>query len=476
MKKNNLEYLIKREKEYQEYLKKTDQAYDEKLIRLYNQAMDRIAREIEKEYANYAKGEGITIDEAMDKVSRFEAEEFEEKAKKYVKELDFSERANYELKLYNLKIRTSRLELMKREMLLETIALADKESKMLEKRLGEVVREEINRQSAILGLSKEVRLRLIKIAAVIVASNFHGANFSDRIWANREELQKQLEIGLTRTILQGENHMLWTKKLENLMTDNGKQNALYNAKRIASTEVSRAFSEASLAAYKESGFKKYIWIAEQDSRTCSICNALDGEVFDVDGSIIGSDTPPIHPFCRCTTAAYEDKDKDEEKGYIDITDEVLDDLKDKDSYIKELKSVTIDGTEYRVGGKDVVLDYSKYEKEVAQWIADNVGGVVFLHPRILFPQKIRTPDYIWEGDSWDLKTINSHSKNTLSTAVKNIKGQSENIILDLKIDSYTDDILVNELRRIYNNKRYEYLNKTLILRESKLIGIFKRKE
>ncbi|WP_055078765.1 minor capsid protein [Lagierella massiliensis] len=327
MKKNNLEYLIKREKEYQEYLKKTDQAYDEKLIRLYNQAMDRIAREIERQYANYAKGEGITIDEAMDKVSRFEAEEFEEKAKKYVKELDFSERANYELKLYNLKIRTSRLELMKREMLLETIALADKESKMLEKRLGEIVREEINRQSAILGLSKEVRLRLIKIAAVIVASNFHGANFSDRIWANREELQKQLEIGLTRTILQGENHMLWTKKLENLMTDNGKQNALYNAKRIASTEVSRAFSEASLAAYKESGFKKYIWIAEQDSRTCSICNALDGEVFDVDRSIIGSDTPPVHPFCRCTTAAYEERNMDEDKelGYnIDIPEELKD--------------------------------------------------------------------------------------------------------------------------------------------------------
>lgn len=305
--KNNLDYLVKREKDYQAYLKRTDAKFEERLTRAYNQAMDRIAREIEKQYANYAKGEGITIDEAMDKVSRFEAAEFEEKAKKYVKDLDFSERANYELKLYNLKIRTSRLELMKREMLLETIALADKEAKMLEHRLGEVVREEINRQAAILGLSKEVRLNLIKTAAIIVSSNFHGANFSDRIWANREELQKQLEVGLTRTILQGENHMVWTKKLKSLMTDNGKQNALYHAKRIVSTEVSRAFSEASLAAYKESGFQKYIWIAEQDERTCSICNALDGEVFDVDGSIIGSDTPPIHPFCRCTTAAYEER-------------------------------------------------------------------------------------------------------------------------------------------------------------------------
>lgn len=45
------------------------------------------------------------------------------------------------------------------------------------------------------------------------------------------------------------------EKLKNLMTENGKQNALYNAKRIAYTEVSRAFSKASLSAYKESGLK-----------------------------------------------------------------------------------------------------------------------------------------------------------------------------------------------------------------------------
>ena len=79
--------------------------------------------------------------------------------------------------------------------------------------------------------------------------------------------------------------------------------------------MSRAFSEASIACYKESGFKKYIWIAEQDGRTCSICNALDVEVFDINGSIIGSDTPPVHPFCRCTTAAYEERNMDEGKEW-----------------------------------------------------------------------------------------------------------------------------------------------------------------
>lgn len=306
-KSRNLEYLIRREKEYQEYLKKSDKKYEEKLIRLYNKAMDRIAAEIEHQYANYAKSQGLTIDEAMDKIELFEAKAFEEKARQYVKTKDFSKRANDELKMYNLKIRTSRLELMKREMLLETMALADKETKMLAKRLNDVVLEELNRQSTILGLPKEVRKKLLKTAAVIINSNFHGAHFFHRIWANRDELQRQLEIGITRTVIQGENHRVWTKKLAELMTDTGKENALFNAKRIASTEVSRAFSESAIKSYQEGGFKKYIWIAEHDGRTCDICSELDGEIFDVEGSVIGGDTPPIHPFCRCTTAAYEER-------------------------------------------------------------------------------------------------------------------------------------------------------------------------
>lgn len=114
-------------------------------------------------------------------------------------------------------------------------------------------------------------------------------------------------------------------------------------------------------------------------------------------------------------------------------------------------------------------------RDIAKWIVSNIGGCVELHPRVLFPSRIRTPDYIWNGEKWDLKTINSHSKNTLTTAVKNIKKQANNVILDIRSDSYTNDVLNAELDRIYNNKRYDYLEKTMIIRCFKLIGIFKRK-
>lgn len=76
--------------------------------------------------------------------------------------------------------------------------------------------------------------------------------------------------------------------------------------------------EETVEAFKKGGFKKYIWITEMDDRTCPVCSALDGEVFDIDRSEIGANLPPLHPFCRCSVAAYVD-DLDD-KGYDNTED------------------------------------------------------------------------------------------------------------------------------------------------------------
>lgn len=122
-----------------------------------------------------------------------------------------------------------------------------------------------------------------------------------------------------------------------------------------------------------------------------------------------------------------------------------------------------------------MLDYSDYEKEIAEWIAYNMDDVIKMCPRILVPEDIRTPDYIWNGEKWDLKTINSHSKNTISTAIRNVKKQSENVALNLNISSYTDEELINELYMIYENDRYSFLEKIMIIENYVLRGIYKRK-
>lgn len=49
-----------------------------------------------------------------------------------------------------------------------------------------------------------------------------------------------------------------------------------------------------MVVYEDTGVKKVQWNAEDDYKTCSVCNELDGEIFEL------KDAPPKqHHNCRC---------------------------------------------------------------------------------------------------------------------------------------------------------------------------------
>jgi SPP1 gp7 family putative phage head morphogenesis protein len=76
------------------------------------------------------------------------------------------------------------------------------------------------------------------------------------------------------------------------------------AELIASTEVTRAFAQGNLSAWRESGFTEgKEWNTSQDELVCPICGPLDGEVVALDATFPGGfDGPPAHPRCRCSIA------------------------------------------------------------------------------------------------------------------------------------------------------------------------------
>jgi len=73
---------------------------------------------------------------------------------------------------------------------------------------------------------------------------------------------------------------------------------------IAELEASRIASTAEIDAYKEFGLEKYVFLATLSEKTCPVCGALDGQVFDIDKAEPGVNIHPMHPYCRCTTKAY----------------------------------------------------------------------------------------------------------------------------------------------------------------------------
>lgn len=80
-------------------------------------------------------------------------------------------------------------------------------------------------------------------------------------------------------------------------------------KMIAVTEVTRAYNEGNMAAYRESGVvtgKEFQ--TARDEHVCSICAPLDGKITELEGTfetpfgIENFQKPPVHVNCRCVLA------------------------------------------------------------------------------------------------------------------------------------------------------------------------------
>ena len=287
-------------KHIQEQLKR-EGGYKKRLERLYKTAQEEIIRDIEADIGRFADKEGISMTEAKKRISKHDVEAFSEKAKRYVKERDFSPQANRELRLYNVTLRTNRLELLEARMHLETTALADEEIKMLEEWLGQEAIAEYTRQAGILGMTVPDQAQLNRLAKAIINAEFRNVEFSERVWQNQKELQHGLENTIRRTIIRGENPRVAGRELQKIVRKEF-SNKKYAADRIAITETSRVQSDIGERAMKDAGITQKMWVTEVDG--CPDCLEYDGEIFDIADDT--APTIPKHPFCRCSFASYYD--------------------------------------------------------------------------------------------------------------------------------------------------------------------------
>ncbi|MBC5999007.1 minor capsid protein [Clostridiales Family XIII bacterium BX16] len=295
----NSEYWKKRERENLRKNLKSEAEYAKEIQQTYNFAMDQIQKEIDSFYAKYAKDEGITIAQAKKRASKLDMEEYSRKAKKYVKEKNFSKQANEEMKLYNLTMKVNRLELLKASIGLELVSAFDELQQFYEQILTDRTLDEFERQAGILGSS--VPDNAAVMAATIVNASFHNAKYSERIWMHQDLLRNELGKLLTRGMVQGKNPRALARELRKTFDV-----SIYNSERLMRTELARVQTEAQLQSYKENGFEEYEYMACHNRDVCANCKALDGKIFKIDDGMPGENAPPMHPSCHCATTAHMD--------------------------------------------------------------------------------------------------------------------------------------------------------------------------
>lgn len=298
------EYWKNRETEAKKHNIQEEAEYNRQIKEIYANMMDEINKEINGFYTKYAAKEGITMAEAKKRVSKLDIAAYERKAKKYVETKDFSNRANEEMRIYNLTMKVNRLELLKANIGLEMVSGFDEMQKYFDKKLTDRTLKEFQRQAGILGKSV---LKNEKYAHAIVNASFKNATYSDRIWMYQGMLKAELEGLLASGLIRGQNPKKLAKHLEKRFGVSA-----YNAQRLMTTELARVQTEAQKQSFIRNGFDEYVYVACGNNDVCSVCKALDGKPFKVDDMMPGENAPPMHPNCHCSIAAYMDNEAYEE--------------------------------------------------------------------------------------------------------------------------------------------------------------------
>src|SRR5699024_8106470 len=277
---------------------KDDRKMKREMARVYRNSAEDIQRHIDADIMRFAAKENVSMAEAKKIISKTDVEAFQSTAKRYVEEKNFTPAANRQLRAYNVTLRTNRLELLQARINLETIDLALQEERLTGQYITSEAIKEYERQAGILNMSVPSRTQLNRLARSVALSDVSGATFSDRIWANQNELRSEINNTIERALIRGENPRNAAASIKRLVRDEYgmKKRA---ADRIAITEVARAQTIAGVEAFKEAEVDKMMWIAELSA--CPTCSGMDGKVFDIDTTGL---TIPAHPFCRCSYAGY----------------------------------------------------------------------------------------------------------------------------------------------------------------------------
>lgn len=294
------EYWKERETRQRKNDIKNEREYRRHIEEIYQNMIDEIEKEINGFYGKYARKEGITIAEARKRAAKVDIEALGRKAKRYVKDKDFSKQANEEMRLYNMTMKVNRLELLKAQIGLEMVAGFDELEKYYKQVMTDQVIEEFERQAGILGKTVSDRM---KAADAIVNSSFHNATFSDRIWMYQDMLKNELNSLLQTGLIQGQNPRRLATHLRKRF---GVSQS--NAERLMTTELRRVQTEAAKQSYETNGNIEYRFLAINPMGACDKCKAIDGKIFKVKDMMPGTNAPPMHPRCHCATAPYWDEE------------------------------------------------------------------------------------------------------------------------------------------------------------------------
>ncbi len=276
-------------------------AYYKELRKAFEQSKREIRTVINDFYLRYAKENKVTYAEAQKQLNRMELGELQE----YI-DLVNESIGKYNLKLNNMSIkaRITRYQALEKQIdaILQRLYALEYEYKGKEL-LKEVYTDAYYRTwyniDRYHGFHQEFAQINPRTIDELIRYPFNGADFSSRIWKQKDHMLQVLTEDITTMLVQGKNPQTLAENFARRF-----KTKEYEAYRLLHTEGSFIIEQGTLAAYKEDGIEKYQILATLDHKTSEICQEQDGKIYDIDKATVGVNYPPFHPFaepllCQC---------------------------------------------------------------------------------------------------------------------------------------------------------------------------------
>ena len=259
----------------------------------FEQSKREIQLKINDFYWRYAEENGLTFASAQLKLSQAEIGELQD----FI-DLAKANMGKYNLELNNMSIkaRITRYEALQKQIdaqlqQLYAIEYKHKGEELLKEIYSDAYYKTWFNIDQYHGFHKEFAQINAKTVEELIKYPFNGADFSTRIWKQKEHMLQKLNESVITMLIQGRNPK--TLAGEMAKTFGTKE---YEAYRLLHTEGSFIMEQGTLEAYKEDDVEKYQILATLDSRTSEICREQDSKVYDMDKAATGVNYPPYHPF------------------------------------------------------------------------------------------------------------------------------------------------------------------------------------
>ncbi|WP_457785421.1 CdiA C-terminal domain-containing protein [Streptococcus uberis] len=470
---NHLDYWTKRQEDILRFLDQADIDMSLELSKVYREQAFQAQKDLFEFYQRYAEDNNMTYQDVVKKLSHEDLSDYRENAERYRKQAEKDPELLKRINEQYVSAKATRLDALHLDLLFKVGIMKGIIDKSFENYL---------KSASNYAYKKAVggRVGTLNTPALneLVNTPFNGYNYSEQLWGNVDNLVRDLKDTLKKGFVRGDNPRSLARDLAKKYDV-----AKYRAENLLRTDGTMIINNATAKRYIDSGLKYYRDLVRLDGRTTDICRRIAklNERKLLSEMKPGVNAAPYHYNCRTTiipdddelnaeVEAIEDKSS---KYFKDVTSDWVDG-RDHQPQISMLNEYTKNGTTYKVDGHNVVLDHSNYEYRVASWLSKKTGLQVKIVPRINYPKKISTPDYIVNNIPFDLKEITGSGKNVIDGNLRKTKKQATNIIFDITKTPLSFEEIMGQLEHVYMIGR-RGLDITIIKNKDDVLAVLKQK-